>query len=636
LQAAACGGSRSFQAGPAVTKSGSLPGHKLGADAFDSATQPVDGGHVPVKLREMIALLKSEKPRLALATSAIFLSSGTAMAVPWIFGNVVDALSAGGPDAMETLRGMAAALAGVTLVGSGATFARVSLMDMVGQNVGRNLRKRLFRNLLSQELAYFDTAQTGELASRLSTDVHEVAEHLVESFAIVLTSSLTATAAACCLVYTSPQLSTVTLLIVPTIAVGSAKYSTHVKKLSRALMNALATSTQLAAEKILSIRTVRSFDGEGRESRAYAQRIDKSYSLARRLALMEGGFVGSMFFISNGTLLAVIWLGADMVLAGAMSVGSLASFCMYANNLSEAVSEVTEGISGIIKAQGAGGRLFALMNRKPTMSDGSLVPQRACHGHVMFEHVSFAYPTRTDNVILRDLSLTIEPGEVVAITGPSGCGKSTLAYLLEHMYRPSSGAIRVDGLDVSSLDHRWLRRQVVTAAQNPAVFSGTIAENIAYSRPASSMQDIEAAARTVCAHDFIVGLQDGYHTEVGEQGVSLSGGQRQRLILARALLADPKILIMDESTSALDINMELAVQESVLKAMKGKTVICITHHINILRHADRVVVLNNGTVVDQGTYEELRAEGNELLKVIVDSKAAKKQHDGFVTPYLAQ
>lgn len=384
----------------------------------------------PVSLAELADLLLKEKGAFASALAGIGLASVCQMCVPTIFGAVVDLLSAsvgsgaaaGASSAavMEGLTENAMAMLGVALVGTGATYLSTSTLDIVGQKISMDLRKRLFSTLLDQDLAFYDRKKSGELANRLSTDVHEVAEHLVENTSTFLHSAVMATGSAAMLLYISPSLSVVTLSVVPAMILGASQYSKVVKSLSLALLNGLAASTQVAAERMGAIRMVRHFAAEEREKQKYAGIIDLSLDLARKLAVSEGTYVAAIFCVSNFALLGVLFLGAGMVVDGGLTVGALASFCLYANHLSDAMKGATDGVAGVIKAQGAAGRLYALLETRPQLVPGTVVPPlEAIHGSITFKDVTFAYPTRPQSPVLQGFNLVLHPRENLGVTGTS-------------------------------------------------------------------------------------------------------------------------------------------------------------------------------------------------------------------------
>jgi len=581
-----------------------------------------------ISILELLQLLEPEKKAFGFAIGGIIVSSLATMAIPAVFGNVIDALSGiqnqGVEATMAAIQLSALQMIGITMIGSVATFVRTSVLDIIGQRVSNRLRTQLFNNLIEQEMAFFDENRSGELASRLSTDVHEVAEHLVENGSLFLTASINGIISVGFLAMISPELTAVTLAVVPTLSLGAYFYGRYVKRLSRELLHLLAQSTQVAAEKFANIRTVRSFAAEEAEKKLYKGKVDASYGLAQKMAYSEGGYMACVEFVSDSTLLLAVWLGAGMVMTGNLSVGNLASYCMYAHELGTSTTDISEGISGTLRAQGSGARVFWLLERNPKLPKGGFVPSEPLKGLIDFRDVCFRYPTRPDTKVLDNFQLTIQPGEKIGITGNSGCGKSTVGALVQHFYEPDQGAVLIDGRDIGEYDSKWLANQIAVVSQEPTLFATSIAENIAYGRPHATMEDIEWAATQAHIHDFINSLPDQYQTYCGERGVSLSGGQKQRIAIARALLKNPQILILDEAISALDGENSQLVLEALSNLVVGRTTIVIAHHAKQLEQTDRVCVVDQGKVTELGSYHNLlNQEGSLLSRLLIGSKPKK-------------
>jgi ATP-binding cassette subfamily B protein len=318
-------------------------------------------------------------------------------------------------------------------------------------------------------------------------------------------------------------------------------------------------------------------------------------------------FIGVMTLAAFGSVSAVLWFGGRMVMAGDLTVGELASFILYTLIVAMSLSALADLWSDFARARGASERVFELIDREPTVDAGGEARPDRVQGRVEFDGVDFSYPVRPDVQVLEDVSLNLDPGRMVALVGPSGAGKSTVAALLLRLYDPDSGSIRLDDCDLRELDARWLRSRIGTVAQEPVLFSTSVAANIRYGRPDASDDEVEAAARAANAHDFISALPDGYSTEVGERGVRLSGGQKQRVAIARAILKDPPILILDEATSSLDAESESLVQDALERLMARRTSLVIAHRLSTVRNADLVVVLDGGRVVETGTHDDLMA-----------------------------
>jgi len=384
-------------------------------------------------------------------------------------------------------------------------------------------------------------------------------------------------------------------------------------------LDALATSTHVAAEKFGGFSAVILFGQVNREVKRYNSVIHRSYHLARWVAVWQGAFLGSSYFVGSATLLGVLWMGGRLVFDGLLTAGQLASFCMYAVALAESVHGVTNSTSGFLRAQGSGTRLFALLEKpEPAISTGGKKLSPGYKGEIVFENVSFAYPDAPKTPVLRNLCLKVQEGELLAVTGRSGCGKSSILLLLQRLYDPTEGRITLDGVDIKELDVSWWRSQIGSVEQEPTLFVATIAENIAYGRPDATQAEIEEAAREANVHDAILAQPRGYGTLVGERGASLSGGQKQRIAIARALLVKPRILALDEATSALDTSSEYLVLQNLSNLMRSKkvTTLVVSHHLSTLAAADRVAVLDEGLLMEDGPFGELTSRTGMMQQLV--------------------
>ncbi|KAK4535146.1 hypothetical protein CDCA_CDCA04G1171 [Cyanidium caldarium] len=599
-----------------------------------------------VSLRRLFQLTRPHARILLCAVAAQTVSALSTMAFPMAVGKMVDAFQA--PDGLDQLRRIALLMGGVFAVGAVAVTARVALLSIAGERTARSLRKSLFQAILRQDTAFFDARPPGELVNRLSADASAVSKTLTDNVARGIRASITTVSAASFLLYLSPQLTTVSLAMVPGFAAGVLLFGRYARRLSRQLLDALASATQVAAERIAAIRTVRLFAAEQREAQRYAHRIDASYALARQVSLVEGAYMGFGFLTAQASLLGVLWYGGTMVMDGALTVGALTSFAMYAVNLGVGITSFSSAVGQLLRAQGAGARIFELLDRQPSapsVTSGAVLPVGYAPPSIAFQRVHFAYPLRPQAPVLRGLDLVVERGEICAIVGGSGTGKSTLYHLLARLYDPQQGEVRFGGSDVRQLDPHWLRRQLGVVPQEPVLFAGSIADNIRYARAAVSRPDteqfvdamqggsvtadateslddrqrLEGAARAAGAHPFITALPHQYDTMIGERGSSLSGGQVQRLALARALYHQPACLALDEFTSALDPETEQQVVEQLERLVRAGpcTALIITHRVPLLRLADRVAVLANGICVEHDSMDALMSQPSSLLRKMV-------------------
>jgi ABC-type multidrug transport system fused ATPase/permease subunit len=402
--------------------------------------------------------------------------------------------------------------------------------------------------------------------------------------------------------------------VVPPVALGAVAYGRRVRKLAREAQDALARANEVAEETIAGIRTVRAFAAERAEGNRYSTAVWDAFAVVWRRILTSAAFMSISSFAAFSALALVLWYGGRLVERGQMSPGGLTSFLIYTLTVALSLGGMSELWADLMRASGAAERVFELLDRQTTipLSDGKKLDE--VQGHLELRDVHFAYPSRRDVPVLRDVSLALMPGDIVALVGPSGSGKSTIAALLLRLYDPGRGRVTLDGHDLRDLSPEWLRQRVGVVAQEPLLFSCSIAENIRYGRTSASDEEVIAAAKMANAHEFITKFPEGYGTAVGERGVKLSGGQKQRVAIARAVLKDPRILVLDEATSALDAESEHLVKEALERLMKGRTTLIIAHRLSTVMGADRVVVLQDGVITQSGDHASLMQEGGPLSK----------------------
>jgi ABC transporter fused permease/ATP-binding protein len=570
----------------------------------------------------ILALARPEWRLLLAGTAALFTGSAASLLYPQAIRVIIDgALGAGaatvfGAAGPTSVNEAALAMAALALAQGFAIVLRARCFGVAGERVVTKLRGDLYRSILEQEVAFFDERRTGELTSRLASDASVLQAAVSSNVSMGLRHLVTALGAVAFLFYTSPRLALVMLAIVPPIALGAVTYGRRVRRLAREVQDALAAANEVADEAISGLRTVRSFDAEGRETQRYGAALWKAFDAARRRIRAGSVFMGTAVGAGYAAVAVVLWYGGRLVASSALTAGGLTSFLVYTLVLAMTLGSLADIWADFMKALGAAHRVFEIQDRPARIPvRGGDRPARV-EGRLAWEGVRFAYPTRPDQPVLQDVDLTVEAGEVVALVGPSGAGKSTLAQLLSRFYDPDAGRIRLDGLDLRQLDPGWLRRQVGVVSQEPILFSGTIAENIRYGRPGASDAEVMAAARAANAHDFVAQFPEGYATRVGERGVQLSGGQKQRVAIARALLKDPRVLILDEATSALDAESEHLVQEALERLMRGRTTLVIAHRLSTVVGANRAVVLEAGRIVQVGSHADLMSEEGPYRRLV--------------------
>ncbi len=554
-------------------------------------------------------LLRLARPEWGkLAVGAVFLAfgSGATLMYPQGIRLLLDqAHTTRDPGAIDRAALM---MLGFVVVQALSIAIRYTLFTTAGERIVTRLRQQLFARLLDQEVAFFDERRTGELQSRLASDTTVLQNAVSVNVSMALRNAVTIVGGVGLLVYTSPLLAGIMLTVVPPMALGAVYFGRKLRVLARESQDALAAASSVAEETLSGIRTVRAFVAEPVEAARYAVAVERAFELQSRRIRLAAVFMASVSAAGFSVATLVLWYGDRLVVDGSMTVGGLSSFLVYTLMVSFSLGALTDLWADLTKASGAAERVFELLDRAPSMPPrGGLRPDDA-RGALRFADLSFSYPSRPDVTVIDHLELDVKPGEIVAVVGPSGAGKSTLASLLARLYDPSGGRIELDGHDLRALDPTWLRQQVGTVAQEPILFSTTIADNIRYARPDASDAEVEAAARVANAHGFVSAFPEGYATKVGERGVQLSGGQKQRVAIARAVLKDPRILVLDEATSALDAESEHLVKEALDRLMQGRTTLVIAHRLSTVRDADRVVVLEGGKVVQSGRHASLMGE----------------------------
>ena len=576
-------------------------------------------------LRRMYSLAWPERFSLGIATLFLVASSIGNLAFPRAAGSLLDesllGVKAGEVDLSRVDR-MALVLIVIFAATAAASALRFFFYSRAGERIVSRLRGDLYASLLTQEIGFFDTQKTGELASRLSSDASVLQTTVTANLSMVLRNFMIALGALVMLLITSTKLTLMMLAVVPPVALAAVFYGRKVRKLSKDSQDALARASEVAVESLGGIRTVRSFAAEKKEAARYRGAVDESLQLAFRRIKLATGFFGIAFFAVFAAAVFVFWYGARMVAANELTPGGLISYLFYTTQMAFGLSALAELWTDLQRAAGAAERVFELLHRKPGIPADGGRQLDAVKGQISFQNVTFAYPTRPDTKVLDGFTLALEPGEIVAVVGPSGAGKSTIASLLYRLYDPASGRLSLDGVPFDQLDPEWLRRQVGVVAQEPTLFSTSIADNIRYGRPDASDAEVEEAAKLANAHGFISRFPEGYQTLVGERGIQLSGGQKQRVAIARAILKNPRILILDEATSALDAESEHLVREALERLMQGRTTLVIAHRLSTVRDAHRVVVLEAGAIVQSGTHERLVVEEGLYRRLVERQFAA--------------
>ena len=564
-------------------------------------------------MSEVWRLIKIARPEvrwLSVAFVLLLISSAVTMSIPFSVGRILDLSTKGNVEDVMlfgfTMKQFFIGLGVLLTIGATANFGRIVLLRTVGERVVARLRTQLYRRTYVQDAEFFDANRVGDLISRLSSDTVIVGKSVTQNISDGLRALVSGAAGFIAMAWLSPKLTSLIFVMVPPIALGAVFYGRAMRGLSRQIQKNVGTLTKIGEERLGNIKTSQAFAGEIQEIGRYSKQVKKIFALGKKDAMISGTFFASTSWAGNMTILAMLIMGGNLVRTGTMTLGDLTSFMMYTAFAGSSLFGVSGFYSELMKGVGAASRLFELHDRKPTIpaTVGSKVI--SAQGPIKFSNVTFAYPTRPAVTIFNGLDFEIPSGSNVCIVGPSGGGKSTVASLLLRFYNPNSGSITINGVDISKMNVKSLRRRIGMVAQEPVLFSGTIAENIAYGKPsASEAQIIAAAKKANCG--FIGDFPDGLETQVGARGAQLSGGQKQRIAIARALLKDPDILLLDEATSALDAESETLVNSALAELLKGRsTTISIAHRLSTIKRSDQIIVLSSdGTVAEVGSYADL-------------------------------
>jgi len=583
---------------------------------YDDAPRPKLDKATLRKALRVFRYLRPYAGWFALGLVLLGLTTGLSLLFPLLLGQLVDA-GRGDAGAQEALRTRIneVALNLFLVFGAQAVFGffRIYVFNWITENMLARLRTDTYEHLLRLPMDFFATRRVGELNSRISSDIGMLQDALTTNLAELIRQVIVVVAGIVLLTQVSWQLTLTMLAVVPVVAIIAVFFGRFVTKLSRQVQDRIADTNVIVEETLQGIQNVKAFSNERWEADRYARGIDAVKRLAFKGARWQGAFVSFIILCMFGGIVLVIWRGALMLNSGDIQVGELFSFILYTIFVGASIGSLPELVNRMLKAIGASERLMDIQEERTEPITLAERPARInVRGAVTFEGVAFHYASRPDMPVLRGVDLTIHPGERVALVGPSGAGKSTIASLLLRFYYPVAGRILIDGTDARDLDLSALRDRMSIVPQEVLLFGGTIRENIAYGRPGATQAEIEAAARKANAHVFIADFPDGYDTVVGERGIQLSGGQRQRIAIARAVLKDPAILILDEATSALDTASEKLVQDALDMLMHGRTSLVIAHRLSTVRNADRILVLDKGTVVQSGPHDALIADASGL------------------------
>ena len=562
-------------------------------------------GKTPRSLVALLPFLKPYKRMLVLSVVVLFAASGLMLSLPVAARFVIDqglASQQGG-----TVNLYFAAFAALIVVFCAMAALRLYLVSWVGERVVADVRDAVYRHVIRMDAIFFEETRTGEVLSRLTADTTLVQSITGTSLSMVLRSMIQLPGALVMLAITNLKLMGLIVILIPAVLLPVITIGRKVRRLSRASQDRIADTSAMASESLDAVQIVQAFTAETAVADRFRDIVEQSYDTAIERTRVRSIMSFITFCCVFGGITFVVWMGARSVLAGDITYGQLGQFVLYALFAATSAGTLTEMWGEVQRASGATERLIELLNAQPHVR-APAIPQvlpRPGRGEIRFENVGFNYPSRPERRALSDINLDIRPGERIAFVGPSGAGKSTTFQLLLRFYDPQQGRILIDGVDIAQADPRDVRERIAVVPQETVIFGDTALGNIRFGRPGATDEEIREAARLAVADEFIRDLPQGYDTYVGERGTRLSGGQRQRMAIARAILKNPSILLLDEATSSLDAENERLLQKALDRLMQGRTTIIIAHRLATVLKADRIVVINQGRIVDIGTHDEL-------------------------------
>ncbi len=556
-------------------------------------------------LRRLLPFVAGYRSQVAMALVALLVASLATLAIPIAVRRVFDhGFTGENAGLVDQYFGVMLAVVGLLALGSAVRFYFVT---WIGERVVADVRDALFRHLTLLAPSFYETQKTGEVISRLTADTTQIKSAFSSTASIALRNVVMLTGALVMMVYTSPKLSGLAALAIPLIVLPLVLYGRRVRSLSRLAQDTLADSAAFAQERLSAIATVQANTQESGTMASFSAATRTAFDAAAKRTLARGVLTFLIILVALGAIVGLLWFGARDVMAGRLSGGTLSQFVLYAVFAASSLGQLSEVYGEVQLAAGASERISELLDETPSIASaaGAMPLPTPTKGLITFKGVSFHYPSRPETETLGKLSFTAKPGEVVAIVGPSGAGKTTIFTLLQRFHEPQAGQISVDGVTLPEADLASLRGAIATVPQDPVIFSGSVEDNIRFGRPDASMAEVEAAAKAARADGFIKALPQGYATLLGERGVTLSGGQRQRVAIARAILRNAPILLLDEATSSLDAESEQLIQQALEHVTQNRTTLVIAHRLATVRNADRILVLDRGKLVAQGTHGEL-------------------------------
>ncbi|GIT90751.1 ABC transporter [Jannaschia pagri] len=557
-------------------------------------------------LRALVPFFRPHAAMVFAALGALILTAVVSLVLPLAVRRVVDGFQTGAEALLDQYFVAALAIAGLLAVGTGL---RYYLVTRLGERVVADIRKAVFDRMIRMSPNFYDGILTGEVLSRITTDTTLLLSVIGSSVSVALRNILIFVGGLGLMLWTTPKLSGMVLLIVPAVIIPIIVLGRRLRKLSRENQDWIAESSGRASEWLLSAQTVQAYTFESEAAGRFDEVTEKSFRSAKTRIRVRAIMTFIVISLVFAGIVGVLWIGARDVRAEVMTIGELIQFLIYAIMVAGAVAALSEIWGELQRAAGATERLVELLDVRDDVTDPDQPLPLPQTEDIVFDGVTFRYPTRPEMAALDDVTLHVKPGETVALVGPSGAGKSTMIQMLQRFYDPDGGRITLGGTDLRDLEREAFRARMALVPQDPVIFAASARDNIRFGNPEATDAQVEAAARAAAAHDFLSALPQGYDTYVGERGVMLSGGQKQRIAIARAILRDAPILLLDEATSALDAESERAVQDAVARLAEGRTTIIVAHRLATVKQADRIIVMQDGRIAAEGTHDQLVAQG---------------------------